>query len=72
MSTQVQTIKDILDHDGITMVCKERELKLCLDKLKEAPTYIFKIAKHLRSFTGLSLSHSENMIDITQNMDIFV
>jgi len=37
---QVQTIRDILDHDGITMVCKERELKLCLDKLKEAPKLV--------------------------------
>lgn len=37
---QVQTIRDILDHDGITMVCKERELKLTLDKLKEAPKLV--------------------------------
>ena len=40
--------------------------------LNTSHSYIFKIAKHLRNFTGLSLSHSENMIDITQNMDIFV
>lgn len=40
--------------------------------LNTTHSYIFKIAKHLRSFSGLSLSHSENMIDITQNMDIFV
>ncbi|SIR18339.1 [FeFe] hydrogenase H-cluster maturation GTPase HydF [Halanaerobium kushneri] len=37
---QVQTIRDILDHDGITMVCKERELKLTLDKLKEPPKLV--------------------------------
>jgi len=37
---QVQTIRDVLDHDGITMVCKERELKLTLDKLKEAPKLV--------------------------------
>jgi len=40
--------------------------------LNTSHSYIFKIAKHLRNFTGLSLSHSENMVDITQNMDIFV
>ncbi|CCU78144.1 Aspartate ammonia-lyase [Halanaerobium saccharolyticum subsp. saccharolyticum DSM 6643] len=40
--------------------------------LNTSHSYIFKIAKHLRNFTSLSLSHSENMIDITQNMDIFV
>jgi len=34
--------------------------------------YIYKIAQNLRQVSGLSLSHSENMIDITQNMDIFV
>jgi len=34
--------------------------------------YIYKIAQNLRKVSGLSLSHSENMIDITQNMDIFV
>ncbi|CCU78143.1 predicted GTPase [Halanaerobium saccharolyticum subsp. saccharolyticum DSM 6643] len=37
---QVQTIRDILDHDGITMICKERELKLTLDKLKEDPKLV--------------------------------
>jgi [FeFe] hydrogenase H-cluster maturation GTPase HydF len=37
---QVQTIRDILDHDGITMVCKERELKLTLAKLKEPPKLV--------------------------------
>ncbi|SIR18380.1 aspartate ammonia-lyase [Halanaerobium kushneri] len=40
--------------------------------LNTSHSYIFKIAKQLRNFSGLSLSHSENMIDITQNMDIFV
>ncbi|MFN2341320.1 MAG: aspartate ammonia-lyase [Halanaerobium sp.] len=40
--------------------------------LNTSHSYIFKIAKYLRKFSGLSLSHSENMIDITQNMDIFV
>ncbi|RQD75458.1 MAG: aspartate ammonia-lyase, partial [Halanaerobium sp. MSAO_Bac5] len=34
--------------------------------------YIYKIAKNIRAVSGLSLAHSENMIDITQNMDIFV
>lgn len=34
--------------------------------------YIHKIARNLRNVTGLSLAHAENMIDLTQNMDIFV
>jgi len=40
--------------------------------LNTSRSYIFKIAKHIRQISGLSLSHSENMIDITQNMDLFV
>ncbi|AZR73415.1 aspartate ammonia-lyase [Anoxybacter fermentans] len=34
--------------------------------------YIFKVCQNLRQITRLSLAHAENMIDITQNMDIFV
>jgi len=34
--------------------------------------FIFKICQNLRRVTGISLAHAENMIDITQNMDIFV
>jgi aspartate ammonia-lyase len=40
--------------------------------INTSQAYIFKIAQNLRQLTGLSLSHAENMIDITQNMDIFV
>ncbi len=37
---QVQTIRDILDHDCLTMVCKEYELKKALDYLKEPPKLV--------------------------------
>ncbi len=40
--------------------------------INTSQAYIYKIAQNLRKVSGLSLSHSENMIDITQNMDIFV
>lgn len=34
--------------------------------------FIFKVIKELRNITGLNLAHAENMIDNTQNLDIFV
>lgn len=40
--------------------------------LNTSQSYIFKVTRRLRQITGLSLSHAENMIDLTQNMDIFV
>lgn len=37
---QVQTIRDILDHDCLTMVCKEDALKQALDSLKQPPKLV--------------------------------
>jgi len=37
---QVQTIRDLLDNDSITMVVKERELKEALDNLKKPPAIV--------------------------------
>ncbi|MEW5822643.1 MAG: [FeFe] hydrogenase H-cluster maturation GTPase HydF [Cyanobacteriota bacterium] len=37
---QVQTIRDILDSDSYCMVVKERELRDCLDSLKEKPDIV--------------------------------
>ena len=37
---QVQTIRDILDNDGATIVVKERELKNVLDQLKIKPDIV--------------------------------
>lgn len=37
---QVQTIRDVLDHDGIAIVTKERELKMTLRNLKEKPRIV--------------------------------
>ncbi|MGQ9558346.1 MAG: [FeFe] hydrogenase H-cluster maturation GTPase HydF [Desulfurispora sp.] len=37
---QVQTIRDLLDHDCLTMVVKERELRAALHQLKEPPALV--------------------------------
>lgn len=37
---QVQTIRDVLDNDGVTIVTKERELKKTLRNLKEKPRIV--------------------------------
>ncbi|MFW5991707.1 MAG: GTPase, partial [Halanaerobiaceae bacterium] len=37
---QVQTIRDVLDHDGMAYVTKERELKQVLNNLKEKPRIV--------------------------------
>ncbi len=37
---QVQTIRDLLDHDAYCMVVKERELKDALDRLKRPPALV--------------------------------
>jgi [FeFe] hydrogenase H-cluster maturation GTPase HydF len=37
---QVQSIRDVLDHDSCCMVVKERELRDCLDKLKAPPALV--------------------------------
>ncbi len=37
---QVQTIRDILDHDACSMVVKERELRAALDMLKQPPALV--------------------------------
>ncbi len=37
---QVQSIRDVLDHDSCCMVVKERELRDALDKLKQPPALV--------------------------------
>jgi len=37
---QVQTIRDLLDHDAFSIVVKEHELKLALDCLKQKPKLV--------------------------------
>lgn len=37
---QVQTIRDILDNDGIIHICKERELRWTLESLKKKPKLV--------------------------------
>jgi aspartate ammonia-lyase len=34
--------------------------------------YIFRVVEHLRSITGLGLARAENLIEATQNTDVFV
>ena len=40
--------------------------------LNAEPKFIFKVVKELRRNTDVSLAHAENMIDNTQNLDVFV
>lgn len=40
--------------------------------LNANPKYIYMVIKELRSITGFGLARSENMIDLTQNADVFV
>lgn len=37
---QVQTIRDILDHDAVALVVKERELKVAIGNLKKSPRLV--------------------------------
>ena len=37
---QVQTIRDLLDHDATCVVVKERELRNCLDNMKTPPALV--------------------------------
>ena len=37
---QVQTIRNLLDHDAVCLVVKERELKTALDNLKQPPRLV--------------------------------
>ncbi|NJK89415.1 MAG: [FeFe] hydrogenase H-cluster maturation GTPase HydF [Myxococcales bacterium] len=37
---QVQTIRDALDHDAMTLVVKERELRAAMDRLKAPPDLV--------------------------------
>lgn len=40
--------------------------------LNANPKYIYMVIEELRSITGLGLARAENMIDLTQNADVFV
>lgn len=40
--------------------------------LNANPKYIYTVIEELRSITGFGLARSENMIDLTQNADVFV
>jgi aspartate ammonia-lyase len=40
--------------------------------LNASPKYIYMVIEELRSITGLGLARAENMIDLTQNADVFV
>lgn len=34
--------------------------------------YIFKVVENLKSITGIGLAHAENLVEATQNVDVFV
>ncbi|MDR2391834.1 MAG: GTP-binding protein, partial [Planctomycetota bacterium] len=37
---QVQALRDVLDGDGMTMICKETELARAMDKLRDPPVLV--------------------------------
>lgn len=37
-----------------------------------SPAYIFRVTENIREITGLGLARAEYMMDVTQNMDVFV
>jgi len=40
INPQVQTIRDLLDHDAVTLLVKERELRHALEQLKNPPALV--------------------------------
>ena len=76
---QVQTIRDILDHDAMALVVKERELKAALGNLKNNPRLVvtdsqafLKVAADtpptvpMTSFSILFARHKGNLISLVE------
>ena len=76
---QVQTIRDILDHDAMTLVVKERELKSAIGNLKNNPRLVvtdsqafLKVAADtppdvpMTSFSILFARHKGNLISLVE------
>ncbi len=56
---QVQTIRDILDHDGLIHISKERELRYLLDSLKSQPKLVITDSQ---AFGKVSADTPENVL----------
>ena len=54
---QVQSIRDVLDHDSCCMVVKERELRDALDKLKNPPALVVTDSQAFLRVAGDTPSH---------------
>jgi len=54
---QVQSIRDVLDHDSCCMVVKERELRDALDKLKNPPALVVTDSQAFLRVNGDTPSH---------------
>jgi [FeFe] hydrogenase H-cluster maturation GTPase HydF len=54
---QVQSIRDVLDHDSCCMVVKERELQDALDKLKNPPALVVTDSQAFLRVAGDTPSH---------------
>jgi [FeFe] hydrogenase H-cluster maturation GTPase HydF len=54
---QVQSIRDVLDHDSCCMVVKERELRDALDKLKNSPALVVTDSQAFLRVAGDTPSH---------------
>ena len=76
---QVQTIRDILDHDAMALVVKERELKAAIGNLKNNPRLVvtdsqafLKVAADtppdvpLTSFSILFARHKGNLVSLVE------
>ena len=76
---QVQTIRDILDHDAMALVVKERELKAAIGNLKKNPQLVvtdsqafLKVAADtppdvpMTSFSILFARHKGNLISLVE------
>jgi [FeFe] hydrogenase H-cluster maturation GTPase HydF len=76
---QVQTIRDILDHDAMALVVKERELKAAIGNLKKNPRLVvtdsqafLKVAADtppdvpMTSFSILFARHKGNLISLVE------
>jgi [FeFe] hydrogenase H-cluster maturation GTPase HydF len=54
---QVQSIRDVLDHDSYCMVVKERELRDALDRLKKPPALVVTDSQAFLRVAGDTPSH---------------
>ena len=50
---QVQTIRDVLDANGMVLVTKEDELESCLKRLKDKPTFVITDSQAIKNVANI-------------------